>query len=476
MKKNIIIAASILLGCLIVGLSLFFTFKKPTTKKDIREDTYVVFVKINPLVKLTFKAQYEVCKDESGTEYACVSYKSNVTDYTLINDDAKDIYKDIDFNGMDVWAAIGQLCATARKNDIAFKSFDITTNYNYMKDVNIVKEKIKETGKYDENFDVFVDVKEIKNDADIITELESNQKKYNVSFNRDNGEREIVVSVKENNKIEALSAGSKEGYTFVEWQLNGTKYDFDTPVTSDITLKAIWDKKTTEPVSKPVEETKPVVTPKPEPTPTYKSTADVLNLNDNILVVESYSVGGSSNHCGSSIHASYGAITNAKEVIDYAKKAYPQATIDSYTRSYYITFKTWDDETQTELIPRDTFLSYKNDILGRLKYNSAKTNAFANAIKALNGKPGISNATVRLSGNDIEYWEIDFLYFDYNNSSDIMPLLKTWDAKTPRPSEKDYDIVEFTVAGTGGCGGGYGEETVILNEALCAKYNLTCTR
>ncbi len=31
------------------------------------------------------------------------------------------------------------------------------------------------------------------------------------------------------------------GYTFKEWQLNGVTYDFNTPVTSDITLTAVWD-------------------------------------------------------------------------------------------------------------------------------------------------------------------------------------------------------------------------------------------
>ena len=32
----------------------------------------------------------------------------------------------------------------------------------------------------------------------------------------------------------------REGYTFAHWYLNGTEYDFDTPVTSDITLVAQW--------------------------------------------------------------------------------------------------------------------------------------------------------------------------------------------------------------------------------------------
>ena len=36
---------------------------------------------------------------------------------------------------------------------------------------------------------------------------------------------------------------TKKGYTFVEWQLDGAKYDFGTPVTKDITLVAVWKQK-----------------------------------------------------------------------------------------------------------------------------------------------------------------------------------------------------------------------------------------
>ena len=40
----------------------------------------------------------------------------------------------------------------------------------------------------------------------------------------------------------APTAPTKEGYTFVEWQLDGVKYVFSTPVTKDITLVAVWKK------------------------------------------------------------------------------------------------------------------------------------------------------------------------------------------------------------------------------------------
>ena len=32
----------------------------------------------------------------------------------------------------------------------------------------------------------------------------------------------------------------KEGFTFQYWALDGEKFDFGTPITSDITLEAVW--------------------------------------------------------------------------------------------------------------------------------------------------------------------------------------------------------------------------------------------
>ncbi|SHH61911.1 Listeria/Bacterioides repeat-containing protein [Anaerosphaera aminiphila DSM 21120] len=43
---------------------------------------------------------------------------------------------------------------------------------------------------------------------------------------------------------------TKDGYTFIEWQLNGVAYDFTTPVTEDIELVATWEADTPQPGTK----------------------------------------------------------------------------------------------------------------------------------------------------------------------------------------------------------------------------------
>ena len=69
------------------------------------------------------------------------------------------------------------------------------------------------------------------------------KKYYTVSFDLDDGTGSInSVNVVEGNKLEKPSDPEKEGYIFTGWTLNGNIYDFDTKITSDITLKATWKK------------------------------------------------------------------------------------------------------------------------------------------------------------------------------------------------------------------------------------------
>ena len=67
---------------------------------------------------------------------------------------------------------------------------------------------------------------------------------YVVTFQDGEGNKLGEQLVKPNGRVTAPEAPTKEGFTFVEWQLDGTKawYDFSTPVAEDITLVAKWKK------------------------------------------------------------------------------------------------------------------------------------------------------------------------------------------------------------------------------------------
>ena len=66
------------------------------------------------------------------------------------------------------------------------------------------------------------------------------QKTYTISFDTSGGTKTAKVSVKTGEKIKKPEDPAKEGYEFVEWQLNGKTYNFDTPIVGNATLTAVW--------------------------------------------------------------------------------------------------------------------------------------------------------------------------------------------------------------------------------------------
>ncbi len=70
-------------------------------------------------------------------------------------------------------------------------------------------------------------------------------KEYTVKFDSMGGSAVSSVTVKENETVKEPTAPTKDGYTFAGWYLDDAKYDFNTKVTKDITLKAHWDEANT---------------------------------------------------------------------------------------------------------------------------------------------------------------------------------------------------------------------------------------
>ena len=89
--------------------------------------------------------------------------------------------------------------------------------------------------------------------------------KYTVSFDTNGGSSISSQQVVKGSYATKPSNPTKTGYNFVEWQLNGKTFSFTTPITSNITLKAIWEQVQQEqPSDEPSEE--PSEEPSNEPT------------------------------------------------------------------------------------------------------------------------------------------------------------------------------------------------------------------
>lgn len=68
--------------------------------------------------------------------------------------------------------------------------------------------------------------------------------KYNgvtITYNLDGGEGLEKETISKNTTISIPQTPVKDGYKFLKWTLNGQEFSFETIITEDITLKAVWE-------------------------------------------------------------------------------------------------------------------------------------------------------------------------------------------------------------------------------------------
>jgi hypothetical protein len=114
---------------------------------------------------------------------------------------------------------------------------------------------------------------------------EEEKKKYTVTFDSNNGSTVDPQTVNKGDRAEkpvdptrtTLMAGlwdktpSTASYTFIEWQKDGAAYDFNTPVTANITLIAQW-----------------TIATAPSEKPLSGDTYNLKNIDDSIRYISSY--------------------------------------------------------------------------------------------------------------------------------------------------------------------------------------------
>lgn len=65
---------------------------------------------------------------------------------------------------------------------------------------------------------------------------------YTIKFDTDGGSKVEDQLVRAGEKVAKPEDPVREGYNFIEWQYEGTKYDFDAKVRKNMTLVATWQK------------------------------------------------------------------------------------------------------------------------------------------------------------------------------------------------------------------------------------------
>ena len=86
-------------------------------------------------------------------------------------------------------------------------------------------------------------------DGSKVTVVAMPAQQYTVTFNTDGGSTIGAVQVSDGSPVAQPADPTKAGYTFVKWQLDGSDYDFNSAVTGNIMLNAVWAYKGIESIS-----------------------------------------------------------------------------------------------------------------------------------------------------------------------------------------------------------------------------------
>ena len=129
MKMNkLIVIILIILVIVLSVVGLIFIKDKDTKKLETKQETYVAYVKINPLVKLTFDVNYKCDKENK-----CETVDNKVTNVDLLNDDAKSIYTNLSYKDKKLEEVVASLIDIADENNKDISNVSLSSTYEFNK-------------------------------------------------------------------------------------------------------------------------------------------------------------------------------------------------------------------------------------------------------------------------------------------------------------------------------------------------------
>lgn len=270
-SKNIIMLLIILsLTFIIVMCNEFFSVDHVSNSSDnkvLHESNWIMYLKMDSLVKITFKESYYICGDT-----VCSEYDNKVINFDYVDENAKKYFENIDLSNKNLKEAMTLLVDSAKNNGVDTSEISIITNLDNYAEKELVKNIVSNN---DSVLNVNVDYQENIDEKSLIGSVNVNS--YTVKFDCDGGtpvENQIVI---ENGLAYTPITPTKSGYKFIGWYYNDSEYNFNTSVTADLNLVAKWEEEKAPDNSLTTTQENPTVT-KPENPP---KTTYTVNFNTN---------------------------------------------------------------------------------------------------------------------------------------------------------------------------------------------------
>lgn len=232
MKKYIIIGF-LLIIVVITGIMSISTINNMGTgiidesgDKLINQEQ-VVYINVGSLLKIEYEESFKACSDLKSS-MICSPITTKVTKLEYLNLEAERYYYNYDYKDKDIYEAIEEIIDIAYDNNYDTSNVDlIYTSSNFITSNIDVSPLVNITDSFQDSIDK----------QSVIRYYRSN---FLVTFDTDGGSNVLSQLVNKNNTVIEPEKPVKNGYEFVEWQLDGKAYQFNQPVTSNLTLKAIW--------------------------------------------------------------------------------------------------------------------------------------------------------------------------------------------------------------------------------------------
>ena len=223
-KNKKFLIAMLILFILIIALVIFLVLFNRETK-EFKESNYTSYLisENQAILEINFNESYYEC-NKRGKSSICGDVNREVNDVTILID-ANVYLEDLSLEDTLVNFINSLLDNGADLNDL-FIASDYKFTEDFITDIE---------NRLDKDINIYL------NYYDDITDFDSTENFYTVTFDTAGGSSIDSIVVKENDMITKPDNPTKERYTFLGWYIDDEEFNFEDLVKSDLTLVAKWE-------------------------------------------------------------------------------------------------------------------------------------------------------------------------------------------------------------------------------------------
>lgn len=226
-------------------------------KKVLEEHSYTMYLKEEAIIKLVLRESFYTCGNN-----VCSDYTDKISSFDLVNEQAKNLYGNINIKNKDFDEAISMILNEANNKGHNIETLQLISNWKSRYNEEEFKELLKNNMESAPTYPIVFVYQETIDEQSILAN--ATKKTFTITFDSNLGTPVDSQVITENELAVEPTPPTREGYDFVRWQFNSRPFSFDTPINKDYTLRASWKKKPTVSTIQTTKKTIKPTTPAPK--------------------------------------------------------------------------------------------------------------------------------------------------------------------------------------------------------------------